>query len=44
MSSLEVMAALRVPTEGEMTVDVVFEGIDDFEWPSTWSWTGTIGY
>ena len=29
---------------GEMTVDVVFEGFDDFEWPATWSWTGKIGY
>ena len=29
---------------GEMTVHVVFEGFEDFEWPATWSWTGTIGY
>jgi hypothetical protein len=29
---------------GEMTVDVVFEGMDDLEWAATWSWTGTIGY
>ena len=29
---------------GEMTVDVVFQGLDDFEWPASWSWTGTIDY
>jgi hypothetical protein len=29
---------------GDMIVAVVFEGFDDFEWPASWSWTGTIDY
>jgi hypothetical protein len=29
---------------GDMTVEVVFEGFEDMEWPATWSWTGRIDY
>lgn len=29
---------------GDMTGFIVFEGIDDPEWPASWVWQGTIGY
>ena len=29
---------------GDMTGFIVFEGIEDPEWPASWVWQGTIGY
>ena len=29
---------------GQLIAYVLFEGFDDFEWPASWVWEGTIGY
>lgn len=29
---------------GTLTAYVLYEGFEDFEWPASWVWEGTIGY